>query len=211
MRYLYCHGFASGPSSTKGLKFEAHYATKGITLERLNLRVPSFEHLRLSAMIEVVRSAIGPDESVVLFGSSLGGLTASLVAARDPRVVACVLMAPAFGLADRWKEMLGAEYDEWRATGWRQVTDFTTGQPARVDFGFIEDAAAVNVGWPDVKVPTVIVHGIHDDAVPVQRSRAFAQGRPNVKLVEVDDGHELVKSVPIVLAEADALLGSLHA
>ncbi|HEY4176493.1 MAG TPA: YqiA/YcfP family alpha/beta fold hydrolase [Kofleriaceae bacterium] len=208
MRYLYCHGFASGPSSSKGVKFAEHYAAKGIALERLNLRVPSFEHLRLSAMIDVVRAAI--DDSAVVFGSSLGGLTAARTAERDPRVKALVLMAPAFGLAERWQEMLGAEFDRWRETGWREVTDYTTGAPARVDYGFIDDARAIDVGWPDVKVPTVIVHGVNDESVPVERSRAFARGRGNVKLVEVDDGHELVKSVPLILAEADALLASLR-
>jgi hypothetical protein len=208
VRYLYCHGFASGPSSSKGVKFAEHYAAKGIALERLNLRVPSFEHLRLSAMIDVVRAAI--DDSAVVFGSSLGGLTAARTAERDPRVKALVLMAPAFGLAERWQEMLGAEFDRWRETGWREVTDYTTGAPARVDYGFIDDARAIDVGWPDVKVPTVIVHGVNDESVPVERSRAFARGRGNVKLVEVDDGHELVKSVPLILAEADALLASLR-
>lgn len=190
------------------MKFAEHYAAKGIALERLNLRVPSFEHLRLSAMIDVVRAAI--DDSAVVFGSSLGGLTAARTAERDPRVKALVLMAPAFGLAERWQEMLGAEFDRWRETGWREVTDYTTGAPARVDYGFIDDARAIDVGWPDVKVPTVIVHGVNDESVPVERSRAFARGRGNVKLVEVDDGHELVKSVPLILAEADALLASLR-
>ncbi|HEY4058390.1 MAG TPA: YqiA/YcfP family alpha/beta fold hydrolase [Kofleriaceae bacterium] len=207
MRYLYCHGFASGPSSSKGVKFGEHYAAKGIALERLNLRVPSFEHLRLSAMIDVVQNAI--DDGAVVFGSSLGGLTAARTAERDPRIKALVLMAPAFGLAERWQDMLGEEFTRWQQTGWREVTDFTTGKPARVDFGFIDDARAIDVGWPDVKVPTVIVHGVNDETVPVERSRAFAQGRSNVKLVEVDDGHELVKSVPRILAEADALLASL--
>jgi hypothetical protein len=207
VRYLYCHGFASGPSSSKGVKFGEHYAAKGIALERLNLRVPSFEHLRLSAMIDVVQNAI--DDGAVVFGSSLGGLTAARTAERDPRIKALVLMAPAFGLAERWQDMLGEEFTRWQQTGWREVTDFTTGKPARVDFGFIDDARAIDVGWPDVKVPTVIVHGVNDETVPVERSRAFAQGRSNVKLVEVDDGHELVKSVPRILAEADALLASL--
>src|SRR4051794_36524174 len=96
-RFLYLHGFASGPHSTKGLAVAAHYQRRGLAVERLDLRVPSFEHLRLSAMIETVRGAIGGErERAVLFGSSLGGLTACRVAERDPRVCALVLMAPAF-------------------------------------------------------------------------------------------------------------------
>src|SRR5689334_9823071 len=94
-------------------------------LERLNLRVPSFEHLRLSAMIETVRAHVA--ERTVIIGSSLGGLTAARVAERDARVIALVLLAPAFQLAARWRDVLGAEWDEWKRTGWREVNDYTTG------------------------------------------------------------------------------------
>lgn len=204
MNVLYLHGFASGPSSTKGVAFDKHLAARGIAVSRLSLRVPSFEHLRLSAMLDTVRDQIG--DRAILIGSSLGGLTAARVAERDPRVAGLFLMAPAFQIAARWQTTLGADFERWRTTGWREVTDHTTGAPARVDFGFFEDAARVDVGFPDVRVPTVIVHGTEDDAVPVDHSRRFAAGRDNVRLVEVHDGHELVASLPAILAEADRFL-----
>jgi pimeloyl-ACP methyl ester carboxylesterase len=118
-------------------------------------------------------------------------------------------MAPAFQLAARWRDMLGPAWDDWQKTGWREVTDFTTGQPARVDFGFAEDAAATDVGYPDVRVPTLIIHGTGDETVPVQRSRTFAAGKPHVRLIEVDDGHELVASLPRILAETETFLDAL--
>jgi uncharacterized protein len=211
MQFLYLHGFASGPRSTKGVAFEQHFEARGRAIdhsfERLNLRVPSFEHLRLSAMIATVQAAIG--ERAILIGSSLGGLTASRVAERDPRVVALVLMAPAFQLASRWRTMLGPDFDRWKESGWREVTDFTTGQPARVDFGFFEDVSAIDVGFPDVRVPTLILHGTGDDVVPVSHSRAFAEGKSHVRVVELDDNHELVASLPTILAETDAFLDGL--
>jgi pimeloyl-ACP methyl ester carboxylesterase len=207
MRYLYLHGFASGPNSKKGLAFAAHFAARGIAIERLDLRVPSFEHLRLSAMIATARAAIGdPGERAVVFGSSLGGLTAARLAERDPRVRALVLLAPAFQLAARWRESLGEGFDAWRRTGWREVHDYTTGGVARVDFGFVEDAAAIDVGLPDVRVPTLILHGRSDDAVPIERSREFAAGRPYVRLIELPDGHELVASIPALLAQTERFL-----
>lgn len=210
MRYLYLHGFASGPGSKKGVAFAAHLAARGLSLERLDLRVPSFEHLRLSAMIEAARAAIGgPDDRAVVIGSSLGGLTAARLAERDPRVRALVLLAPAFQLAERWRETLGPALDDWRRTGWREVIDHTTGRPARVDHGFFEEAAALDVGYPDVAVPTLVLHGAADEVVPIARSRAFAAGRPHVRLVELADGHELVASLPALLAETDRFLAAL--
>jgi len=207
MRYLYLHGFASGPSSKKGLAFAEHFAARGVAIERLDLRVPSFEHLRLSAMIDAARAAIGgPADRAVVLGSSLGGLTAARLAERDPRVRGLVLLAPAFQLVERWRASLGEDFEAWRRTGWREVRDYTTGGVARVDFGFVEDAAAIDVGFPDVSVPTLILHGRADDVVPIERSRQFAAGRPNVHLVELPDGHELVASIPALLAESERYL-----
>jgi pimeloyl-ACP methyl ester carboxylesterase len=204
-RFLYLHGFASGPDSTKGRAFAEHYAPRGIHVERLNLRVPSFEHLRLSAMIDVSRAALGDaQDRAVVIGSSLGALTAARLAERDPRVGALVLLAPAFQLMARWRELPG--WEDWQRTGWREVHDHTTGGTARVDFGFAEDAAAIDVGVPDVRVPTLILHGTADDVVPIAHARRFADGRRHVRLVELADDHLLTASLPRLLAETDAFL-----
>lgn len=210
-RFLYLHGFASGPGSAKGVATARHYASLGVPVERLNLRVPSFERLRVSAMIEHVKRSIGgPSDRVVLFGSSLGGHVASRVAAEDARVCSLVLLAPAFRLFERWRARLGAEaWRAWEETGWLEVDDFAEKRRSRVDFGFVRDAESVDArdgGSPDVRVPVLIVHGVRDDTVDVQVSRDFAAGKRHVRLVEVDDGHDLVSSLPRILREADAHL-----
>lgn len=197
---LYLHGFASSPASKKAVAFAARFPTS----RRLDLRVPSFEHLRLSAMIATVKAAIGgADDEAVLVGSSLGGLTAARVAERDSRVIALVLLAPAFQLAHRWREVLGDELTAWRATGWREVYDYSTGAPADLDIGFLDDVIAVDgddgTSFPSVTVPTLVFHGVQDDVVPVDHARRFAAGRAHVELVELDDGHELVTSLPRIL------------
>lgn len=204
MKILYLHGFASGPQSTKGVAFETHFAARGIAIERMDLRVPSFEHLRLSAMIDTVQAALAEDSIVI--GSSLGGLTAARVAERDPRVRAVILLAPAFQLVARWREQLGPEWDEWRARGWREVDDYATRGRSRIDFGFVEDVERIDVGYPDVRVPALVLHGTADDVVPIERSRTFAAGKDWIRLVELADGHELVASLPTLLAESEAFL-----
>ncbi|MCI0671403.1 MAG: alpha/beta fold hydrolase [Myxococcaceae bacterium] len=210
-RWLYLHGFASGPDSAKGVALASHYAKAGVQLERLNLRVPSLERLRLSAMLETVRGAIGGErDRAVVFGSSLGGLAACRVAEQDARVCALVLLAPAFRLGEQLRRRLGdAGWHRWEAEGWLETDDFAEKRRTRVDFGFIRDAAEVDArsgGWPDVRVPTLLVHGRRDDTCDVESSRAWARGRSHVRLVEVDDGHELVDSLPRIAEEADAFL-----
>jgi pimeloyl-ACP methyl ester carboxylesterase len=170
-------------------------------------RVPWFDHGGVPGLSDGAGRAPGEaNERAVVFGSSLGGLTAARLAERDARVTGLVLLAPAFQLVERWKVALGDAFGAWQRTGWREVLDYTTGQPARVDFGFVEDAAAIDVGFPDVRVPTLILHGVHDDVVPIDHARRFASGKRHVRLVELDDGHELVASLPRLLAEAEQFL-----
>jgi pimeloyl-ACP methyl ester carboxylesterase len=210
-RFLYLHGFASGPQSFKGRMLAEHYAGRGVRLERLDLRRPSLELLRLSAVMTAVRDAIGRErDRAVLLGSSLGGLTACRVAEQDARVCALVLLAPAFRMFERWRERLGADgWQRWKQSGWLDIEDHAEQRATRIDFGFIEEAAGIDGagdGWPDVRVPTLIVHGRGDDVVPIELSRRFADGRRHVQLVEVDDGHELARSIPAISAAADRFL-----
>jgi uncharacterized protein len=210
-RFLYLHGFASGPSSTKGLSFTRHFAPLGLTIERLDLRLPSLERLRPSAGREATRRAIGGErDRAVLLGSSLGGLTAARVAEVDARVCALVLLAPAFRAAERWRARLGeADYQRWRESGWLDIDDHATREKTRVDFGFVEDLAEMDApggGWPDLRVPTLIIHGRLDQVVDVELSRAFAAGKRHVRLVELDDQHELTATLPRSLVEAEAFL-----
>jgi uncharacterized protein len=207
-RWLYLHGFASGPQSTKGVELSRHFATRGVTLERLDLRVPSLERLQLSAMMRVLADALGgAHDRAIVFGSSLGGLTAARVAEMDPRVCALVLLAPAFRIAERWRARLGeAGFAAWEKSGFLDIHDYAADRPARVHFEFIRELATLDAagdGWPDVRVPTLIVQGRADETVDPQLARDWQRGKSWVRLVEVDDGHELTHSLPRIVAETE--------
>ena len=211
MKYLYLHGFASGPSSHKGVALERHLASQGISLQRLDARVPSAERLRLSAVLDLTARAIGgPGDGAVVFGSSLGGLAAARLAERDSRVAALVLLAPGFRIAQNFRRRMGeAALRKWREDGWLPIHDYATDRPSRVDWGFYEDAEATDAPgeFPTVKVPTLVIHGQKDETCPIEVTRAFAALHPGtVRLLEVDDGHELVASLPVVLEEVGRFL-----
>ncbi len=207
--WFYLHGFASSPGSRKARAFVDWGAARGLTIDALDLRVPSLSHLRFSAILAKVRAAIdveGTRGRAVLVGSSLGGLAACRVAEADPRVAAVFLMAPAFRLAERWRLRLGEEaWKRWRDTDAFTITDYATGEKTFVDHDFVRELATIDDagdGFPDVRVPTCIVHGRDDDTVDIGLSRRWAAGKRHVRLVEVDDGHELGRSIPRVLDEA---------
>lgn len=211
--FLYLHGFASSPLSRKAKAFEEWAKGHDLPFEAPDLRVPSFESLLFSAMKARVMRAIDerrdPKCRVVLIGSSLGGLTAARVAEADPRVCAVFLMAPAFQIASRWQERLGRDaWDAWQRTGFLDVEDHAKpkGERSRVHFGFVEELARLDAElgpWPDVRVPTWIVHGRQDDVVDIELSRTWSARRRNVRLVEVDDGHELGQTIPTILSNAE--------
>jgi len=210
-RFLYLHGFASGPESGKGRALARHLDARGISVKRLDLRKPSMDHLRLSAMMAHVKTEIGgPRDRAVLFGSSLGGLTAARVAEDDARVCALVLFAPAFRMIERWSKRMGeAAWRAWQESNVLATPDHAQGGTAHVDYGFADEAAQIDaVGgvWPDVRIPTLIVHGAKDDVVDVDLSRTWARDKRHVRLVEVDDGHELGACVPRLLEESDRFL-----
>ena len=202
MNFLYLHGFGSSPAAKKGHAFTEYFAPRGIRFERLDLRVPSPAHLRLSAMIETAQAKVG-DRAIVV-GSSLGGLTAARLAEREPKVGAVVLLAPAFQLAKRWRETLPS-FNDWVTTGFRTVTS-SDGSVNELDYGFIEDVEAIDVGFPDVRCPTLIFHGRHDEAVPFEHSEKFVATHPNARLFELDDDHELLRSLPVMLPEAERFI-----
>jgi alpha-beta hydrolase superfamily lysophospholipase len=169
------------------------------------------EHLRASAMMAHTRERIGGEwDRAVLIGSSLGGLIAARVAEVDARVGALILMAPAFGIIARWRARMGAlEWNAWQERGWLEVDDWANGGKVRVDFGFVRDLELVDAmspKSPDVRVPTLVLHGTRDDTVGIESSRAWAAGKRNVTLIELDDDHELTTSLPLILAEAERFL-----
>src|SRR3954471_24731458 len=98
MRFVWLHGFASGPTSSKGRFVGARLAERGIDLLLPDLNEPAFFDLTVTRMLGQLDALLQGDEAV-LFGSSLGGFTAATwAAARPGRVRALVLLAPAFDL-----------------------------------------------------------------------------------------------------------------
>jgi pimeloyl-ACP methyl ester carboxylesterase len=98
---------------------------------------------------------------------------------------------------------------DWETSGWLPIDDFAHGTRARLHYDFVRDVADVEArlgAWPDVRVPTLVVHGRNDETVPIAGSRAWAGGKRHIRLVEVDDNHDLVVTLERIAAEADTHL-----
>ncbi|MGE5488409.1 MAG: alpha/beta hydrolase [bacterium] len=194
MKFIYLHGFASGPGSQKARFLRERFAGRGVELLVPDLAEGDFEHLTISRQLGVVeRTAAG--EPCVLIGSSLGGYLAALYAARHPEAERAVLYAPAFGFEARLAALIGPEQMErWRESGWRPFFNFASEKDVRLSYGLIEDARKYEA-FPDVRQPVLILHGTRDDHVPVSGSEEFISGRPNARLVTLDTDHQMLDAL----------------
>lgn len=206
---LYLHGFASGPRSAKALDLSERFAKIGreLVVPDLTPGPEGFERSTPSSMLAIVeRLLAGGDTPHTLVGSSLGGWLSAITASRDPSVERLVLLAPAFGLAERWSGRLSsAELDAWKRDG-MEVEHHATGTRRRIGYGFFEDAKRFPA-YPEVRVPTLVIAGRRDETVPLADIERFVARTASSRLVVLDDGHGLEGSYARIFEEAKAFLG----
>jgi pimeloyl-ACP methyl ester carboxylesterase len=194
---IYLHGFASGPGSRKAQFFRERLGASGADLQIPDLSEGHFEDLTISGQLGVVER-VAAGRPVSLIGSSMGGYVAALYAARHPEVERLMLMAPAFALSRRWAEWLGdGQLEDWKRRGYLSFFHYAEGRERRLSYGIIEDAAQYE-DYPDVAQPALVFHGKRDATVRCALSEEFARPRPNVDLVLLDDGHELLASLETI-------------
>ena len=204
-RFIYLHGFASGPGSKKAGFFRERFAELGIGLEVPDLAEGDFRHLTISGQLGVIERVSGR-EPVTLIGSSMGGYLAALYAARHPEVERLVLMAPAFCFLKRWTETVGAAaMERWRASGVLKVFHYGERQQVPLSYQLIEDAGGYE-DYPEVSQPALIFHGKNDASVPVEFSVEFAGRHPQAKLLVMNSDHELLNVLDEMWMETSAFL-----
>lgn len=205
-RYIYLHGFASSPQSSKAQFFRKQFAARGIDLEIPRLDQGNFTGLTVTGQLGVIEQAAGED-SVTLIGSSLGGYLAALYAARHSTVQKLVLMAPALQFPRRFRERYAPEeLALWKRQGTVGVFHYGYREEKPLSFQIVEDASKYE-DQPEFGQPALILHGIHDDVVPVEISRVYASSRSNVTLRQFESGHELTNVLEDLWAETERFLG----
>ena len=162
---LYLHGLASSPKGRKRELLEKRFGGEGIEIVAPDLNVPSFRELDFLEMVKAARTAFERAEPRVIVGSSLGALVAlslsenlslSPSSSSSPSLV---LVAPALGFHERWKEKLpeGEEFELFHHGEERMLP---------IHRRFFEDMALVHVDDAPPAVPVSVVMGTDDETVP---------------------------------------------
>src|SRR6267142_2089135 len=184
MRHLWLHGFASGPTSSKGRFVGERLRERGIELVIPDLNEPAFFDLTVTRMLERVDALAGADR-VALFGSSLGGFTAATWAARRPG---------------------RAEVEKWLGSGRFAFDHHAYGRKEDLSSAFLADAQDYE-SFPLPDCPALVIQGTRDDVVDPALAREFTRrmgGR--ARLVELPEGHELTADLPALWRQIDGFL-----
>jgi hypothetical protein len=189
---LYFHGFASSPASAKITALRPLLEPHGIELNTPDLNIPSFERLDFDAVVEhaVATGRAQPPRAMV--GSSLGALVALAVAKRG-LAVPLVLIAPALGVADRWRERIPPGDPI-------TVFNFARNADAQIHRAFFDQITNLDVDDTPPPSRVTAIMGRDDETVPfdfVQRRWQSweASGRlaPGSRFIEIAKGdHGLV-------------------
>ena len=193
MDYIYLHGFASSPNSAKAQYFRSAFAELAIDLKIPDLNQGNFSQLTITRQIEQILALFPPNPTpITLIGSSLGGLTAALLAEKSLQVQRLVLLAPALEFLSHWLPQLGeAKLKQWQAEQQLMVYHYAEKRSLPLSYNFVIDAANYQDKLLLRPVPTLILHGCDDEVIPITASRNFASSRPWVQLIELNSNHAL--------------------
>ena len=206
--FIYLHGFASSPRSTKARFFSERLQQLGHTVLVPELDEGDFQGLTVSRQLAVVNRALGTlTGPCSLIGSSMGGYLATLAALAEPRVERLVLMAPAMDMRARWAVRFGADQlAYWKAKGAVPVYHHAHREERPIGYALYEDLACHDSN-PAVHVPALAFMGRSDQVVEPEAVAAWAAQQPLVRLRWLDSDHELVDQLETMWTEAAAFLG----
>lgn len=196
MKFIYLHGFASSPRSTKAQDLLDRFSQLGLNLEIPDLNQEDFSHLTLSRQLHQVKALLSADEPVTVIGSSFGGLTAAWLAEQCPQIERLVLLAPAFGFLHHWLPRIDpVQFSRWQAGEPFLVYHYSEQRQLPLRFDFVTDLEQYSDSQLKRAIPTLILHGTQDDVIPISASRSYAETRPWIRLIELESDHTLTNQM----------------
>ena len=195
---LYFHGFASSPASAKITALRPLLEPDGIELHTPDLNVPSFEKLDFDAIVEHALEAARRVPPRAMVGSSMGALVALALAHRGI-LVPLVLIAPALGVAERWREKIPPG-DPILVFNYARAAD------APIHRAFFEQMASLRVDEVPPPSRVTVIMGRQDETVPFDHvARTWERWRASGKLVAGSKFIELAEGDHGLVAHADAI------
>jgi uncharacterized protein len=181
-----CHGFTTQKNNSTNLALTKILNNEGINTLRFDFfghgeSKGKFENITVSEGANDILQAIsflkkeGYSE-IGLFGSSFGGISSLIAASKTDDLFVLALKAPVSDYKSKRKITMGEEkIQKWKEDGF-YIHVNTKGTKFRLNYTFYEDFDnnLVYDVADKIKVPTIIIHGDKDKAVPVNQSKKTA-------------------------------------
>jgi len=207
MNYLYLHGFASNPNSTKAKFLQAQLAQRGIDLMVPDLNLGNFTEITLSKQLTYVETLGNSNSPLIVMGSSLGGYLALQMAIANPHIQKLILLAPALSFSQCFAQSLGeTAIAQWQQTGYREFYHYGFKQSLPLKYEFFTDAGTFAAKSLERSLPILIIHGLDDEVVPCELSRQFAASHDNVTLELVESDHSLGNMLDLIWQKTQLFL-----
>ena len=201
MRVLFAHGFEGTPEGSKPsyMRDELGWDVVSPSMSELGWTIEQ----ETEVLLRIIDTD-GPFD--IIAGSSMGGLAAANASALRPDTdFSLLLIAPAFGLGDLWRD--GAKEEglaQWEKDG--SIPYFMNGLGIEVTLEWDFFLSAERMSWPKLNHPTIILHGNQDTVVPLENSRKVAEDDDFVvSLIEIDDTHRMQESLTLFTKAAKIL------
>ena len=201
MRVLFAHGFEGTPEGSKPsyMRDELGWDVVSPSMSELGWTIEQ----ETEVLLRIIDTD-GPFD--IIAGSSMGGLAAANASALRPDTdFSLLLIAPAFGLGDLWRD--GAKEEglaQWERDG--SIPYFMNGLGIEVTLEWDFFLSAERMSWPKLNHPTIILHGNQDTVVPLENSRKVAEDDDFVvSLIEIDDTHRMQESLTLFTKAAKIL------
>lgn len=192
---IFLHGYASCGGVTQGKakflaeKFSA-YPTIDFHAIDFNPTAKDFQYHTITGMIDRLRQYIIERslDQVSLIAISQGADVALNYAHRYGNVNQLLLLAPEL-FYDSYSP--DDKLQEWEAMVDAPVFHYGFQEAMPLNYGHHQDGLRY-VNAPPPPAPITIIHGLHDPAIPIERSQEYAATYPqDVRLIEVDSDHFL--------------------
>jgi len=217
---ILCHGFLSNKNSTTNKRLTELLLPHGIGTLRFDWQGMgesggSFEDMTVTAcsnqLSHIINFMVSEGyHEVGLIGSSFGGLLSIIVGATHPELKAIGLKCP----VPDFPEVLELEFGRDAIQTWKRtnhIPNITGGtEPIPLKFSFYQDCCQFNAyeHAQAIQIPTLIVHGDHDELVPRQQidrlERALA-GKKQLHLLKGANHHfarpEDFRTMTVLLAD----------
>lgn len=195
---LFVHGHSSSKYTKNFVKLSELLKEKGMSSFRIDLyghgeSDGKFEDCNVTEAVDDILKAIDYLKKkgyhrIGLLGSSFGGISSMVAASKTNDLDFLVLKSPVSNYKEKYLATNGKAFlDQWKKEKVRDY-DASEGKVLRLKYSFYEDALKNDAykAAPLINVPTLIVHGDQDEAVPVEQSIKISRIFSKCKLVIVE-------------------------